>query len=161
MHLGPDKLTISKLDNMKLREIMGITRSNLRKTKPSADAMPASPPGPAVTLAAPLPSKALLLPSLSPLAKSFSLQGQSKEQRWRDASLPPTVSNSTSPPSYREALLGRADEQPQGPCVAAATPHVPPKVVLKTSPRWVPQPLEPGQGWQRVESRRAHKSHLR
>jgi hypothetical protein len=124
--------------------------------------MPASPPGPAVTLAAPLPSKAPLLPSsLSPLAKPFSLQGRSKEQRWRDASPPPAVSDSTSPPSYREALLGRADEQPQGPCVAAATPHVPPKVVLKTSPRWVPQPLEPGQGWQRVESRRAHKSHLR
>jgi hypothetical protein len=29
MRLGPDKLTISKLDNMKLREITGITRSNL------------------------------------------------------------------------------------------------------------------------------------
>jgi hypothetical protein len=30
MHLGPDELTISKLDNMELREIMGITRSNLK-----------------------------------------------------------------------------------------------------------------------------------
>jgi hypothetical protein len=29
MHLGPDKLTISKLDNIELREIMGINRSNL------------------------------------------------------------------------------------------------------------------------------------
>jgi hypothetical protein len=29
MCLGPDKLTISKLDNMELREIMGTTRSNL------------------------------------------------------------------------------------------------------------------------------------
>jgi hypothetical protein len=29
MRLGPDKLTISKLDNMELREIMGTTRSNL------------------------------------------------------------------------------------------------------------------------------------
>jgi hypothetical protein len=29
MHLGPDKLTISKLDNVELREIMGTTRSNL------------------------------------------------------------------------------------------------------------------------------------
>jgi hypothetical protein len=29
MRLGPDELTISKLDNMELREIMGITRSNL------------------------------------------------------------------------------------------------------------------------------------
>jgi hypothetical protein len=29
MRLGPDKLTISKLDNMKLREIMRTTRSNL------------------------------------------------------------------------------------------------------------------------------------
>jgi hypothetical protein len=29
MRLGPDKLTISKVDNMKLREIMGTTRSNL------------------------------------------------------------------------------------------------------------------------------------
>jgi hypothetical protein len=29
MRLGPDKLTISKLDNMKLIEIMGTTRSNL------------------------------------------------------------------------------------------------------------------------------------
>jgi hypothetical protein len=29
MRLGPDKLTISKLDNMKLREITGTTRSNL------------------------------------------------------------------------------------------------------------------------------------
>jgi hypothetical protein len=27
--LGPDKLTINKLDNMKLREITGTTRSNL------------------------------------------------------------------------------------------------------------------------------------
>jgi hypothetical protein len=30
MHLGPDELTISKLDNMELREIMGTTRSNLK-----------------------------------------------------------------------------------------------------------------------------------
>jgi hypothetical protein len=29
MCLGPDKLTISKLDNIKLREIMETTRSNL------------------------------------------------------------------------------------------------------------------------------------
>jgi hypothetical protein len=29
MHLGPDELTISKLDNMELREITGTTRSNL------------------------------------------------------------------------------------------------------------------------------------
>jgi hypothetical protein len=29
MRLGRDKLTISKLDNMELREIMGTTRSNL------------------------------------------------------------------------------------------------------------------------------------
>jgi hypothetical protein len=29
MCLGPDKLTICKLDNMELREIMGTTRSNL------------------------------------------------------------------------------------------------------------------------------------
>jgi hypothetical protein len=29
MHLGPDKLTISKLDNIELREITGTTRSNL------------------------------------------------------------------------------------------------------------------------------------
>jgi hypothetical protein len=29
MHLGPDKLTISKLDNMKLREITGTNKSNL------------------------------------------------------------------------------------------------------------------------------------
>jgi hypothetical protein len=29
MCLGPDKLTINKLDNVKLREIMEITRSNL------------------------------------------------------------------------------------------------------------------------------------
>jgi hypothetical protein len=29
MCLGPDKLTISKLDNIELREIMGATRSNL------------------------------------------------------------------------------------------------------------------------------------
>jgi hypothetical protein len=29
MRLAPDKLTISKLDNMELREIMGTTRSNL------------------------------------------------------------------------------------------------------------------------------------
>jgi hypothetical protein len=31
-HLGPDELTISKLDNMELREIMGTTRSNLNST---------------------------------------------------------------------------------------------------------------------------------
>jgi hypothetical protein len=29
MRLGPDKFTISKLDNMELREIMGTTRRNL------------------------------------------------------------------------------------------------------------------------------------
>jgi hypothetical protein len=29
MRIGPDKLTISKLDNIELREIMGATRSNL------------------------------------------------------------------------------------------------------------------------------------
>jgi hypothetical protein len=29
MRLGPDKLTISKLDNMELREIMGTTKSNI------------------------------------------------------------------------------------------------------------------------------------
>jgi hypothetical protein len=29
MRLGPDKLTIRKLDNMELREIMGTTRSHL------------------------------------------------------------------------------------------------------------------------------------
>jgi hypothetical protein len=29
MRLGPDKLTISKLDNIELREITGATRSNL------------------------------------------------------------------------------------------------------------------------------------
>jgi hypothetical protein len=29
MHLGPDELTISKLDNMELREITGITKINL------------------------------------------------------------------------------------------------------------------------------------
>jgi hypothetical protein len=29
MRLGPDELTINKLDNMELREIMGTIRSNL------------------------------------------------------------------------------------------------------------------------------------
>jgi hypothetical protein len=29
MRLGPDKLTISKLDNIKVREIIGATRSNV------------------------------------------------------------------------------------------------------------------------------------
>jgi hypothetical protein len=29
VHLGSDKLTISKLDNMELREITGIIRSNI------------------------------------------------------------------------------------------------------------------------------------
>jgi hypothetical protein len=29
MRIGPDELTISKLDNMDLREITGTTRSNL------------------------------------------------------------------------------------------------------------------------------------
>jgi hypothetical protein len=29
MCLGPDKLTINKLDNIELRKIMGATRSNL------------------------------------------------------------------------------------------------------------------------------------
>jgi hypothetical protein len=32
MRLGPNMLTISKLDNMELREIMGITRSNLNSS---------------------------------------------------------------------------------------------------------------------------------
>jgi hypothetical protein len=30
MHLGPNKLTISKLENIELKEIMGETRSNLK-----------------------------------------------------------------------------------------------------------------------------------
>jgi hypothetical protein len=29
MHLCPDKLTISKLDNIELRKITGVTRSNI------------------------------------------------------------------------------------------------------------------------------------
>jgi hypothetical protein len=29
MRLGPDKLTVSKLDNIELREIIGATRNNL------------------------------------------------------------------------------------------------------------------------------------
>jgi hypothetical protein len=32
MRLGSDKLTISKLDNMELREITGTTRSNLNSS---------------------------------------------------------------------------------------------------------------------------------
>jgi hypothetical protein len=32
MHLGPDKLTIRKLDNMELREITRTTRSNLNSS---------------------------------------------------------------------------------------------------------------------------------
>jgi hypothetical protein len=32
MRLGPDKLTISKLDNIELREITGATRSNLNSS---------------------------------------------------------------------------------------------------------------------------------
>jgi hypothetical protein len=32
MRLGPDTLTISKLDNIELREIMGATRSNLKSS---------------------------------------------------------------------------------------------------------------------------------
>jgi hypothetical protein len=32
MRLGPDKLSISKLDNIELREITGITRSNLNSS---------------------------------------------------------------------------------------------------------------------------------
>jgi hypothetical protein len=32
MCLGPDKLTVSKLDNMELREITGTTRSNLNSS---------------------------------------------------------------------------------------------------------------------------------
>jgi hypothetical protein len=32
MRLGPNKLTISKLDNVELREIMGTTRSNLNSS---------------------------------------------------------------------------------------------------------------------------------
>jgi hypothetical protein len=32
MRLGPNKLTISKLDNMELREILGTTRSNLNSS---------------------------------------------------------------------------------------------------------------------------------
>jgi hypothetical protein len=32
MRLSPDKLTISKLDNMKLREIMGTNRSKLNSS---------------------------------------------------------------------------------------------------------------------------------
>jgi hypothetical protein len=32
MRLGPDELTISKLDNMELREILGTNRSNLNSS---------------------------------------------------------------------------------------------------------------------------------
>jgi hypothetical protein len=32
MRLGPNKLTISKLDNIELREITGTTRSNLNSS---------------------------------------------------------------------------------------------------------------------------------
>jgi hypothetical protein len=32
MRLDPDKLTVSKLDNMELREITGTTRSNLNSS---------------------------------------------------------------------------------------------------------------------------------
>jgi hypothetical protein len=32
MRLSPDKLNISKVDNMKLREITGTTRSNLNSS---------------------------------------------------------------------------------------------------------------------------------
>jgi hypothetical protein len=32
MRLGPDKLTISKLDNMELREITGTTRSSINSS---------------------------------------------------------------------------------------------------------------------------------
>jgi hypothetical protein len=32
MRLGPDKLTISKLDNVELREITGTIRSNLNSS---------------------------------------------------------------------------------------------------------------------------------
>jgi hypothetical protein len=32
MCLGPDKLTITKLDNIELREITGTTRSNLNSS---------------------------------------------------------------------------------------------------------------------------------
>jgi hypothetical protein len=32
MRLGPDKVTISKLDNIELREITGTTRSNLNSS---------------------------------------------------------------------------------------------------------------------------------
>jgi hypothetical protein len=32
IRLGPDKITISKLDNIELREIMGTTRSNINST---------------------------------------------------------------------------------------------------------------------------------
>jgi hypothetical protein len=32
MHLGPDKLTISKLDNIEVREITETTRSNLNSS---------------------------------------------------------------------------------------------------------------------------------
>jgi hypothetical protein len=32
MRLGPDKLTINKLDNMELREIMRTTRSNINSS---------------------------------------------------------------------------------------------------------------------------------
>jgi hypothetical protein len=34
MYLGPDELTISKLDNMELREIMETTRNNLNSRIP-------------------------------------------------------------------------------------------------------------------------------
>jgi hypothetical protein len=32
MRLGPDNLIVSKLDNMKLREITGTTRSNINSS---------------------------------------------------------------------------------------------------------------------------------
>jgi hypothetical protein len=32
MRLGPDKITVSKLDNIELREITGTTRSNINSS---------------------------------------------------------------------------------------------------------------------------------
>jgi hypothetical protein len=130
----------------------------------SPDACLSSAPahGPATTTAAissaSSPLTALVYPSsLSPSAQPFSPRAGGKEQRWCDAS--PSSGGSPNTRSFRDVLLGDEGRQSAPPSTAPAVSQAPTKFVLKSRPRQ-PLPLDKldGQGWQRVQSRRARKS---
>jgi hypothetical protein len=92
-----------------------------------------------------------------------SSKGRGKEQRWTDAS--PSSGGSSSTRSFRDVLLGGESRPPPPPSAASTVDRALVRLLLKKrlgqpSPSNKPD----SQGWQRVQSRREHKSsrrHLR